>query len=425
MKVGFLKAVFVCLLVLMQAAYSESVKIDAPEVFHVKGEQLHLTTIPGNSWSGGTTLTQLYSLRPRKSTATPGALQPGSVVVRKDNRALTPGKDYAVDYKWASLWIPKGSSITPQDALSVDYAYTVRRIDSKIIDVEGKTVIRKGKGSLTTPEIPAIKPDEKRVCNYFIDYDGLITKYPIRLGIPDIRQTTGPAALPGVMGKLKRGEAVKIVCWGDSVTSGGDASCSEKSYPHVFEKMLREKFPESSIKVDVISVGGSKSLNWLHPDKFPYPQRAKDCNFQRIVDARPDLVTIEFVNDSFMTEAQVRETYSEILSRLRGLGAEVVLITPHFVSEYAFSSRKDVPHEENRPYVKGLKSFAKEHGVALADVSACWQQLADEGIPYVVYLQNGINHPDDRGHRLFAEELMRCFTPHNSVTGAATGKDGK
>ena len=38
-----------------------------------------------------------------------------------------------------------------------------------------------------------------------------------------------------------------------------------------------------------------------------------------------------------------------------------------------------------------------------------WEQLEFQGIPYETLLKNGINHPDDRGHRIFAEELMRYF----------------
>ena len=56
-----------------------------------------------------------------------------------------------------------------------------------------------------------------------------------------------------------------------------------------------------------------------------------------------------------------------------------------------------------------LRKFAASHGLALADASARWEHLWKEGIPYVTLLRNGINHPDDRGHALFADELMRCF----------------
>jgi hypothetical protein len=66
---------------------------------------------------------------------------------------------------------------------------------------------------------------------------------------------------------------------------------------------------------------------------------------------------------------------------------------------------------ERRPYVLALRDFADKHHIALADASARWQHLAQEGLPYLTLLDNTINHPDDRGHRLFAEELWKCFQP--------------
>ncbi len=37
------------------------------------------------------------------------------------------------------------------------------------------------------------------------------------------------------------------------------------------------------------------------------------------------------------------------------------------------------------------------------------EELQDLGIPYETLLRNGINHPDDRGHAFFADELMRVL----------------
>ena len=51
----------------------------------------------------------------------------------------------------------------------------------------------------------------------------------------------------------------------------------------------------------------------------------------------------------------------------------------------------------------------ERYDYALADATARWEHLWKEGIPYVTLLRNGINHPDDRGHALFADELMGCF----------------
>ena len=91
------------------------------------------------------------------------------------------------------------------------------------------------------------------------------------------------------------------------------------------------------------------------------------------------------------------------------LGAEVILITPHFTMP-GMMGFKHLREKEKRGYVLNLRRYAEEHGLAVADASARWEHLWKEGIPYVTLLRNGINHPDDRGHALFADELMKCFT---------------
>jgi hypothetical protein len=64
---------------------------------------------------------------------------------------------------------------------------------------------------------------------------------------------------------------------------------------------------------------------------------------------------------------------------------------------------------ENRPNCLALRKLAAEQKVGLADAAKRWELLEYEGIPYETLLLNGINHPDARGHALFAEELMRLF----------------
>jgi len=204
---------------------------------------------------------------------------------------------------------------------------------------------------------------------------------------------------------------VTIVCLGDSVTAGGNASKPETRYVDVFTAGLRERFPQAKIDVQNISAGGSNSRQWLFPEKFPYKGlhgANNPARFDRVIAAKPDLVTIEFVNDAGLNAKGVEDAYGEILKRLEPLGTEVILITPHFTmwKMMGFTSMRE---SEKRPYVLALRDFATHHHLGLADASARWEHLAKEGLPYLTLLDNTINHPDDRGHRLFAEELWKCF----------------
>jgi lysophospholipase L1-like esterase len=53
--------------------------------------------------------------------------------------------------------------------------------------------------------------------------------------------------VPKTLAKLRGGEPVTIVTWGDSVTAGGDVSSPEKMFAQLFPARLRERFPKSKI----------------------------------------------------------------------------------------------------------------------------------------------------------------------------------
>lgn len=408
----FLSLRFLGLLVVLTAARASARAADTAEiapapVVAIRGEVTQLSADQPRAWAQGTRLRELQTLASGVGTPAPGAVVPGSIVVRQGERVLVQGRDYLVDPVWGSLGIGPESSVTPDDRVTVDYDYSLRRIDSRITTADGRVIVRPGEPHLTIPVPPPLSAGEVRLANVFVDYHGDGTDadvFPVEETAEQAPTQTTAGRVPKTLAKIRAGEPVKIVCWGDSVTVGGDASTPDARYPAVFEKRLKAKYPEAKIEVDVIAVGGSNSRQWLWPDRF---LGRPGCDWQRIADARPDLVTIEFVNDAYLSPEQVDEVYGEILGRLGALQAEVILIAPHFTmpSMMGFGTLRE---PERRPYVLALRRFAASRGLALADATARWEHLWKEGIPYVTLLRNGINHPDDRGHALFADELMGC-----------------
>jgi len=280
---------------------------------------------------------------------------------------------------------------------------------------DGLVSIKKGTPHISAPVPPAPDAGKTAIAHVLADYHARrLDKddiFPILETPAQAVTATTRGRIPKTLAKLKAGQPVTIVCLGDSVTAGGNASLPEFRYVDVFAKGLRERFPAAQIDVQNISAGGSASRHWLHPDKHPYRGLKGDANparFERVIAAKPDLLTIEFVNDAGLTPAQVEESYGDILNRLKPLGTEVILITPHFTM-LRMMGFQDMRGNEKRPYVLALREFATRHQLGLADASARWEHLAKEGIPYLTLLDNTINHPDDRGHRLFAEELWKCF----------------
>jgi len=382
-------------------------------ILAVTNEPVRLSVDKPVGWSKGT---RLRGCNARDVNAC-GAFVPGSLEIRraKDGELLKEGGDYLVDADWGHVGLGPKSRVTAQDTVVASYRYSLLRMDTVQVSADGKVSLKQGEPHISAPVPPAADTDSLALAQVFVPYRATEVLqdhiYPI-LETPEQAVTrTTPGRIPKTLAKLKGGEPVKIVCWGDSVTVGGNASKPELRYVDVFAAGLRERFPQAKIDVQNISAGGSASRQWLNPDKFPYrgkPWQETGVTWQRIADAKPDLVTMEFVNDAGMPPAMVEEVYSDLLRRLQTIGAEVILITPHFTM-WRMMGFKTMREPERRPYVLALREFAEKHRVALADAAARWEHLWKEGLPYLTLLHNTINHPDDRGHRLFAEELWKCF----------------
>ncbi|MCX7007194.1 MAG: GDSL-type esterase/lipase family protein [Kiritimatiellaeota bacterium] len=345
-----------------------------------------------------------------------GSLVPDSLEVRaKDGTLLTLGEDYLLDAAWGHIGIGPHSRVTTNDPITATYCYALLRMDTIQVSGAGKVSLKRGVPHVSSPVPPEADAGCLALAHVFVNYrDAEVYQnqlYVIAETSAQAVTASTPGRTPKTLALLKAGKSVTIVCWGDSVTAGGNASTPDKRYVDVFAAGLRERFPQAQLTVTNISAGGSRSANWLFPEKNPYRTlrgAASPCQFQRILDAKPNLVTIEFVNDAGLTPAQVEETYSDILQRLQPLGAEVILITPHYTM-FKMMGFENMTGKDQRPYVLALRQFADKHNVGLADASARWEHLWKEGLPYVTLLNNTINHPDDRGHRLFAEELWKCF----------------
>ncbi|MDB6139217.1 MAG: Lipolytic protein family [Verrucomicrobiaceae bacterium] len=389
-----------------------SLPVAAAPVLSVANEPLVLSADKPVGWAKGT---RLKACNARDVNAS-GSFVPGSLEIRlkPQGEVLKEGEDYLVDAEWGHVGLGPKSHVSPQDTVYASYRYSLRRMDTVQVSAQGIATLKTGEPHISSPVPPEADAGQTAVAHVFVDHRAAEVNadhlYPITEQASQARTASTTGRIPRTLAKLKAGQPVTIVCLGDSVTAGGNASKPELRYVDVFATGLQSRFPKARIDVQNLSAGGSNSRQWLDPERYAYRGlhgAENPARFDRVVAAKPDLVTIEFVNDAGLSPVQVEEGYEEILKRL-GPGTEVILITPHFTmwKMMGFSGMREV---EKRPYVLALREFANRHQIGLADASARWEHLWKEGLPYLTLLNNTINHPDDRGHRLFAEELWKCF----------------
>jgi len=172
-----------------------------------------------------------------------------------------------------------------------------------------------------------------------------------------------------------------------------------------FAARLQAAFPKAKIEMITEAWGGRNTSSYLAE-----PPGSEHNYQEKVLAVRPDLVVSEFVNDAWMGTEQVEQQYSRLLADFRKIGAEWIILTPHYVRpDWMGLTREQQIDDDPRPYVAGLRTFAAKHQVALADASLRWGRLWRQGIPYRTLLLNGINHPDARGMKLFADSLMALF----------------
>lgn len=374
-----------------------------------KYDNLALFNAQAAPWSKGTRLRPLITFE----TTASDSLVPDSLQLKAgpNGAVYKLGTDYELDPRWATVGRLE-PGIAADHPVWATYDYGLARLDAIIVNRQGVVTLRQGTPHAATPLAPQPTAGEVTIANIWIParlprltndniYPVLVTAYPepVVTGEP-------PAAklLPKTWAKLKHGEPLNILAWGDSVTAGGQVSTPDHLYQQHFVALLQQRFPNARLHLTTVAWGGRNSDSFLkEPPGSPY-------NFETaVLGAHPDLIVMEFVNDSWMNPEQVEERYTALLQRFQAIGAEWIILTPHFVRPDWMGPTTVRVEQDPRPYVQGVRQFAARHNVALADASLRWGNLAQQGIPYTTLLSNSINHPDDRGHAIFAAALMQLF----------------
>jgi lysophospholipase L1-like esterase len=124
-----------------------------------------------------------------------------------------------------------------------------------------------------------------------------------------------------------------------------------------------------------------------------------------VVTERPDLVLLAFgMNDASgrRTPEEFASITGEIRDRIRKErpGCSVIVISPMTANpEWSHSAPELYP-----AYAAALGKLAGA-GTAAADVTAVWTAVAARKT-YLSLTGNGLNHPNDFGHRLYADVVL-------------------
>ena len=216
-------------------------KIEPVTVISIKDEK-HISTRDSNAYYAHPCRLKECCLE-SVSIALCNCSVPGSVIVKSSKGYIyEEEKDYKVSYKWASVLTLETGKIKDGEEIYINYKYSLARIDTVYITKGGKVFLKKGLEKRESPKPPELNKGCFALANIYLPYNTtVITKdniYPIRR-LPKIAQKELKQKsnyVKKTLEKLKKGEPVKIVFWGDSVTVGGDARPPEKAFAYLFPK---------------------------------------------------------------------------------------------------------------------------------------------------------------------------------------------
>ena len=208
-----------------------------------------------------------------------------------------------------------------------------------------------------------------------------------------------PGQLPRVTGKLGKKEQVRLLLIGDSISDGYNATGYLKvppfmpPYIDLFASGLAERFgsPVTAVNRAVNGTGCRHAL------KEP----------ERWVGEEADVLVIAYGMNDFggMEPAEYASVIREIMGlRLGRFPDTEFILVGSMPRNLNWGS---LPEGRAEAFVEALRGLESPKAAA-ADVCAFWTRVL-AGKDYYSMTGNGVNHPNDYGHRLYAEVLLGLF----------------
>lgn len=210
--------------------------------------------------------------------------------------------------------------------------------------------------------------------------------------------------LKGAIARLKSDKPFKVALLGDSISEGCNASAFMNTAPYMppygllVAEGLRKAYGRDVEFVN-LSKGGMTSAYGV--EMIP-----------TVLQEQPDLLIVAFgMNDASLrvSAAQYGDAIGEIIRETRAKvpHAEIVVVAT-MLANPEWSGSNPGAYED---YLAQIDSLKKGH-VAVADMTQLWKSLLRKKT-YWDLTANGVNHPNDFGHRLYAQTILTSLLPKN------------
>ena len=195
--------------------------------------------------------------------------------------------------------------------------------------------------------------------------------------------------------KLKEKRRLSICLLGDSISTGCNASGWAKVAPFQppYQDLLVQNLEAvygAKVTLDNFAVDGTATAWGV-------------ANIGKVIEAQPDLVILAFgMNDAARCAA---DEYGANIQRMVDTVGEVLPET-EFILVATMLGNKDwtVLRHELFPQYRDALAAIRRPGIAMADMTSIWAELLAHKKDWDM-TGNGVNHPNDFGHRVYAQVL--------------------
>jgi len=204
-----------------------------------------------------------------------------------------------------------------------------------------------------------------------------------------------PQALPATIARLQKQQPLSVVLLGDSISTGCNASAWGNGAPFqpAYQDLLTQHLTahyKTTVQLKNLSVGGTATTWGIQ-------------QMPAVVKLKPDLIILAFgMNDSAgRPAAEYGRNIAQMISTARK-----TLPNVEFVLVATMLGNRDwtvLKHDLFPKYRNQLASLCKP-GIALADMTSVWHELLLRKKDHDL-TGNGVNHPNDFGHRVYAQVL--------------------
>lgn len=205
-----------------------------------------------------------------------------------------------------------------------------------------------------------------------------------------------PFQLPRTLERLATAQPLTVCVTGDSISEGFNSSGVTGVAP-------RQPPYAELVAAGLQHISGSR----VTLDNFAVSGWTADhgvADVGRVADTHPDLVIVGYgMNDAGYAEPRdYAANIAGIMSGVRATapGAEFVLVSPMLPNP-----RWDYPVMDRFPAYRDALNQLCGPGAALADLTSLWTDLLMRKTDHDL-TGNGINHPNDFGHRLYAQVIL-------------------